>query len=288
MRPESFFENGASLPSPAARYSGLSAGVPGTVRGWTLALRRFGSRPLAELLRPAVRVARQGFVVDQTFVDQTTPNIPWFDDLPATAALYLDPDGTPRDLGAVVRNPDLARTLARIGRLGAAGFYRGADRARDRGGGPGAADGADADQTWRPGLMTEADLGYARWSGGRRAWPTAATTSSRWARRPRAARPSARPEHPRAGAGLPGALRARAAALLPEASRYAFADRGAYLGDPDFSDVQVATPLSDAFAATRRAAIGTTAADATVPAAASARRPAATAAVSRPTSRRRT
>src|SRR6188472_4502843 len=47
MQPDSFFENGAPLDMNSARYSGLSVGVPGTVRGWSLALRRYGSRPLA-------------------------------------------------------------------------------------------------------------------------------------------------------------------------------------------------------------------------------------------------
>src|SRR3954466_14806235 len=63
MQPDSFFENGTALDMNSARYSGLSVGVPGTVRGWSLALRRYGSRPLAQLLRPAITVARRGFVV---------------------------------------------------------------------------------------------------------------------------------------------------------------------------------------------------------------------------------
>jgi gamma-glutamyltranspeptidase/glutathione hydrolase len=162
MQPDSFFENGAALDMNSARYSGLSVGVPGTVRGWSLALRRYGSRPLAQLLRPAIAVARRGFVVDQTFANQTTPNIPWFDDLPATAALYVDPDDTPREIGTTLNNPDLAKTLRRIAKLGPAGFYRGpvaqaiAQAVHAPPTGPG------ADQTWRPGLLTAADLGAYR------------------------------------------------------------------------------------------------------------------------------
>ncbi len=44
---------------------------------------------------------------------------------PSTAALYLDPDGTPRDVGTIFRNRDLARAYERIANLGAKGFYRG-------------------------------------------------------------------------------------------------------------------------------------------------------------------
>src|SRR5918992_398176 len=47
MRPDSFFENGAPLEFADARYSGLSAGVPGTVAGWERALRKYGSWSLA-------------------------------------------------------------------------------------------------------------------------------------------------------------------------------------------------------------------------------------------------
>ena len=105
MHPDSFQENGAPLPFDDARYSGLSAGVPGTVAGWERALDRYGRLPLRRVLRPGIRTARDGFEVDQTFVSQTTPNVPWFDDIPSTAAIYLDPDGTARDVGYDAAQP---------------------------------------------------------------------------------------------------------------------------------------------------------------------------------------
>ena len=69
--------------STPARWSGLSAGVPGTVAGWERALRRYGTQSLARTLRPGIEVAREGFTVDQTFVDQTTPALAYFDDIPS-------------------------------------------------------------------------------------------------------------------------------------------------------------------------------------------------------------
>ncbi len=60
MKPDSFWENGVALPFNDARYSGLSAGVPGTVAKWDLALRKYGSKPLRKLLKPGIRVAQQG------------------------------------------------------------------------------------------------------------------------------------------------------------------------------------------------------------------------------------
>src|SRR5687767_3453078 len=121
MQPDSFWENGAPLPFVEARWSGLSAGVPGTVAGWERALRRYGSWSLGQTLRPGIRVARDGFTVDSTFVSQTTPNVDWFNDVPSTAAIYLDPDGTPRDEGSTLRNPDLAGTYRQIAQLGEIG-----------------------------------------------------------------------------------------------------------------------------------------------------------------------
>ena len=158
MRPDSFIENGVPLPFADARWSGLSAGVPGTVAQWELALDRYGTKSLRKVLQPGIDVARRGFTVDQTFFDQTTPNVDFFDDIPSTAEIYLDPDGTPRDVGSTLRNPDLARTYEYIAGNGADAFYRGplaraiAAAASD----PPVAD--DANHLWRPGLMTERDL----------------------------------------------------------------------------------------------------------------------------------
>src|SRR3954454_24695575 len=129
MVPSSFFINGrppTDAEFPINRYSGLSAGVPGTPYAWSYVLRHYGTYSLKEALAYVRRVAIKGFRVDKTFFDQTTPNVPYFNDVPSTAAIYLDPDGTPKDVGTIIRNPDMAKTYVRIGRQGASnGFYRG-------------------------------------------------------------------------------------------------------------------------------------------------------------------
>ena len=160
MRPDSFIVSatGAPLPFNDARYSGLSAGVPGTVAGWDRALREYGTQSLREVLGAGIDTAREGFIVDETFAAQTGPNVDFFDDVPSTAEIYLDSDGTPRDVGTVLRNPDLARTYERIARLGTKGFYRGAvaDAMVEAVQDPPTA--ASANHTWRPGLMTMRDV----------------------------------------------------------------------------------------------------------------------------------
>ena len=161
MRPDSFFSGGAPLPFNDARYSGLSVGVPGTVLGWERALKKHGTISLAEALAPAIAIARNGFVVDQVFADQIQGNLDFFNDIPATAALYLDPDGTPRDVGSVFRNPDLARTYELLAAKGHKGFYRNelAQAIVDTVTHPQVA--ANANHVWRPGVMTLSDLrGY--------------------------------------------------------------------------------------------------------------------------------
>ena len=158
MKPDSFFENGAPLAFNDARYSGLSVGVPGTVRGWARALREHGTISLAEALAPAIRVARDGFVVDAAFAAQTQENLDYFDDVPATAALYLDPDGTPRDVGTVFRNPDLARTYELIAEGGARALLPRRARRRDRADVRNPPVGPAANHVFRPGVMDASDL----------------------------------------------------------------------------------------------------------------------------------
>jgi gamma-glutamyltranspeptidase / glutathione hydrolase len=256
MRPDSFFEAGLPLAFNDARYSGLSAGVPGTVRGWEEALRRYGTLSLTEALRPAIQVARDGFVVDQTFAEQTQQNLDYFDDVPSTQALYLDPDGTPRDVGTVLRNPDLARTYQRIANLGAKGFYRGAvaDAMVEAVQHPPVA--ADANHTWRPGVMTMRDV---------KAYVAPEREPTRIAYRGLDVYGMGPPSSGGSTVGealnilegfdLDAADRTRALHLYLEASRFSFADRNAYLADADFVDVPLTGLLSDGFAAERRALI---------------------------------
>ncbi len=256
MRPDSFWESGRPLPFNDARFSGLSAGVPGTVRGWDEALRRYGTISLSEAMWPAFQVARRGFIVDQTFADQIQQNVDWFDDIPSSAALYLDPDGTPVDVGTVFKNPDLARTYMRIILLGARGFYHGAvanaivNAVRTPPVGP------SANHVWRAGGMSLLDLrGYLA--------PERPPTHvdyrglDVYSMGPPSSGGSTVGEalNILEGFDLAGSGRTQAFHFLLEASRFSFADRGAYLADSDFVDVPLAGLLSDSFAAERRALI---------------------------------
>jgi gamma-glutamyltranspeptidase/glutathione hydrolase len=265
MTPTSFFEGGRPLPFNDARYSGLSVGVPGTVAGWAQALERYGTMTLAAVLQPAIRIAVEGFVIDQVFFDQVQQNLDFFDDLPMTARLFLDPDGTPRDVGTVFRNPEMARTYGVISQQGPAGFYRTiapfiVDAVRRPMVSP------SANHVWRPGVMTTADV--ERYASIERP-PTHVNYRGLdvYGMGPPSSGGSTVGEalNILEGFDMPGASNEQARHLFLEASRFSFADRNAYLADPAYFPVPLTGLLSDGFAAQRRSLITDRAATSPVP-----------------------
>jgi gamma-glutamyltranspeptidase/glutathione hydrolase len=266
MGPTSFFANGQPLPFNDARYSGLSAGVPGTVAGWATALQRYGTFTMSQALRPATHLAARGFVIDQVFFDQVRSNVDYFDDLPATARLFLDPDGTPRDVGTLFSNPDLARTYSIIGSLGPAGFYRGAVAQAIVNTVTRPPVGPSANHTWRPGVMTTADLA-AYTAPERQPTRVGYRGYDVYGMGPPSSGGSTVGEalNILEGFNLQGMSREQVLHLYLEASRLAFADRNAYVADPDYFDVPLTGLLSDGFAAQRRSLITDRAATSPVP-----------------------
>ncbi|HEX6471719.1 MAG TPA: gamma-glutamyltransferase [Streptosporangiaceae bacterium] len=239
---------GQPLPFGDAVTSGLSVGVPGTLASWDAGLRRFGTRRLGDLLRPAIALADRGFTVDQEFQDQVATNADRFKDIVPTRELFL-PGGRPPAVGSTFRNPDLARTYRMIARNGPGWFYRGelgneiVQTVRRPPVDPAAT------RVVRPGLMRPADL--------------AAYTA-----------PSRAPAHvtyrgldvygmapPSSGGStvgealnilenfrLSGADPVQALHDYIEASKLSYADRGRYVGDPAYVDVPLRELLSDGFA----------------------------------------
>src|SRR5690606_36223746 len=90
--PDMFMDGDSAIPFGERRGSSLSVGVPGVLAQWQVALDRYGSMDLGTLLQPGIRVAEQGFEVDETFASQIESNTELFSIFPDTAALYL-PEG---------------------------------------------------------------------------------------------------------------------------------------------------------------------------------------------------
>ncbi len=101
-----------------------AVGVPGTVAGLLLAWEQQGSLPWERLVRPAVALARDGFVVSHGLAASLARVLDRMSEYPASVAQFSK-DGTPYEGGEILRQPDLAATLERILENGAAGFYEG-------------------------------------------------------------------------------------------------------------------------------------------------------------------
>jgi len=242
--------------TPELVSSGVAVGVPGTLATWDSALKRFGSRSLARTLAPSIELARKGFVVDDTFRNQTLDNKARFAAFPDTAKLFL-PGGDAPQVGTTFRNPELADTLSRIAARGPQAFYQGplaaeiADVVQHPAKDPASALPAPA------GSMTTADLAAYRV---RKQDPTKVSYRGLdvYGMAPSSS----------GGTSVGEALNilenydlgngprlAQSLHLYLEASARAFADRGAYVGDPAYVDVPTKTLLSQSFADSRACTI---------------------------------
>ncbi len=110
--------------TPELVTSGVSVGVPGTPATWERALERWGTVKLSEALKPAIKVATRGFVVDETFRQQTLDNKLRFEAFTSTSGLFL-PGGDAPAVGTVFQNHDLAETYRLLARDGMSAFYTG-------------------------------------------------------------------------------------------------------------------------------------------------------------------
>ncbi len=127
MRGDAFIDKATGKPynfTPELVTSGVSVGVPGTLATWEKAIRKWGTLDLAGAMKPATKVARKGFRVDDTFRSQTLDNKLRFDAFTSTRRLYL-PGGDAPAVNSVFKNKALARTYATIARKGTKVFYRG-------------------------------------------------------------------------------------------------------------------------------------------------------------------
>ncbi len=101
-----------------------AVGVPGLVAGAALALERFGTMTLRDVLQPAIRLAREGIEVSVKLNGMILDNLEKIQKFPAAAAIYL-PDGLPLEAGSILKNPDLAATFEKIAEGGPRAFYEG-------------------------------------------------------------------------------------------------------------------------------------------------------------------
>lgn len=123
-RPELFFDaNGRPIPD-ATRRGGKAVAVPGVAAALAHIAGHYGNLPLSTSLAPAIRYAREGFVVGTRYARIAKLRESLLQRLPAAAAIFLDANHAPQP-GFVLRQPALSKTMERIAARGRDGFYRG-------------------------------------------------------------------------------------------------------------------------------------------------------------------
>jgi gamma-glutamyltranspeptidase / glutathione hydrolase len=123
-----FLDDKGEADPKKSRDSALAIGVPGTVAGLALAHAKYGSQKftLAELIAPAIRLAREGFPIEDDVADSLPRAKARLERWPSSAKIFLKDDGRPLGPGATLVQSDLADTLAAIARDGPKAFYEGA------------------------------------------------------------------------------------------------------------------------------------------------------------------
>ncbi len=123
--PDLFMANGKPQPRREAVPGGKSVGVPGNIAMIALAHARHGKLPWAALFQPAIDLARGGYVITPRMAGAIANSRDTLARTPAAAALFLNPDGTPKAAGTRIVNEPLARVLEAIAKGGPRQFYTG-------------------------------------------------------------------------------------------------------------------------------------------------------------------
>jgi gamma-glutamyltranspeptidase/glutathione hydrolase len=246
-----------SVDSEAAILGYRASGVPGTVDGLDLALRIWGTMPLDRVMAPAIQLASRGFPVSEKLARALEAARPRLERFPRSRKIFLR-NGRLYRPGDVFQQPELARTLTRIARHGAAEFYTG-----------GIAWSLASDFRRHKGLLTSADLaGYVpkvrepvrvllREEGVRWELLSAPPPSSGGIALAGVLQMLETEELARwdSAAGTTPDRAARSLHWIAESLRRVFADRAAFLADPDFFHVPVRGLVDPRYAAERRVTI---------------------------------
>ena len=142
-----FLDEQGNVDSNLSRFSYLSVGVPGTVAGMAMALKKYGTLSLRDALAPAIQLAEEGFVITPALSDSLKKKAKNLKKHQATAAIFFKPDGNFYEPGERLVQSDLAKILQAIAKQGIQAFYQGK-----------VADLIAIDMKQHGGLITKADL----------------------------------------------------------------------------------------------------------------------------------
>ena len=238
-----YLDAGGNVVPGLSTNSHLASGVPGSVAGMLDVLEKYGTLPRKAVIAPAIRLAKDGFVLNDDLAREFTEEAADFAKYPGSARVFLKRDGSAYREGERFRQPELAKTLELIAAKGKDGFYRGRT-----------AELIVAEMARGGGLITAKDLADYR-----SVWREPITGTYRGYRIYSMAPPSSggvllvqmlnmlEPYDIKAlGFGSAATIH-----LMIEAERRAYADRAEYLGDPDFFNVPVAQLVAKPYATAR-------------------------------------
>jgi len=234
-----FDEDGNVVLDETYRFSHKSSAVPGSVAGLAHIVENYGTMSLAEVLEPAIRLARDGIAVTYDLAADLSRS-QRLKNNPASLKKFYKPDGSNYEVGEIFKQPDLAWTLSEIAKSGAEAFYHGS-----------VAEKIVADMEAHNGLITMNDLSNYEVierepvRGTYRDYVIEAMPA-----------PSSGGTHviqmlnilenfPLAKMGPESA---DALHIMAESMKYSYADRSKYLGDPDFVEVPTETLISKEYA----------------------------------------
>ncbi|MDH3703654.1 MAG: gamma-glutamyltransferase, partial [Alphaproteobacteria bacterium] len=120
-----FLKADGAVDRARVRYSHRSVGVPGTVAGLTMALRRYGTMPLEKVMAPAIRFAAEGILVSRDMAHQLKRRAKRLKKMSETKRIFFGKDGKPLNAGDRLLQRDLAESLRSIAKGGATAFYKG-------------------------------------------------------------------------------------------------------------------------------------------------------------------
>src|SRR6266851_4962827 len=228
-----YIDKDGNLDKEASVIGYRSVAVPGTVAGLELALKTYGTMKLADVMAPAIRLAEGGFPVSEKLAREFDRERPGLQQFSVSARIFLN-GGQMSKAGDSLRQPELAATLKRIAKNGAAEFYRG-ETARM----------LAQDMARMGGLITLDDLAHyspkirevlrAKYESGAHTWEvlTSPPPSSGGVAVIEAL-------NMLQGVPLKGWDDPQSVHIVAETMRRVFADRAEYLADPDYSQVPVA------------------------------------------------
>ncbi|KXO07722.1 Gamma-glutamyltranspeptidase [Moritella sp. JT01] len=230
--PDMYLDDAGNADSQLSRFHGLAVGVPGTVLGFELALNKYGSMSLAQVMAPAIKLARDGIVVTPDLANSLQATKKRLSQWPSTQTIFYKADGSSYQPGEILKQTDLANTLTAIAKKGSPAFYQGpiakqiSDSVRNAGG-----------------MMTMQDL--ATYKAIERQPITGDYRGYQVISMPP---PSSGGVHiiqmlnmlSQYPIDKMGHNSAATIHVMAESMRRAYADRSLYLGDPDFVNVPVA------------------------------------------------